>query len=49
MGAAGYGTLAQHFTDRTVVTHDPRGSERSKRTDGAMHNTSRSTRTTCIG
>jgi pimeloyl-ACP methyl ester carboxylesterase len=39
MGAAGFGTLAQHFTDRTVVTYDPRGSERSKRTDGAMQNT----------
>jgi pimeloyl-ACP methyl ester carboxylesterase len=39
MGAAGFGTLAQHFTDRTVVTYDPRGSERSNRTDGAMQNT----------
>jgi pimeloyl-ACP methyl ester carboxylesterase len=39
MGAAGFGTLAQHFTDRTVVTYDPRGSERSERTDGAMENT----------
>jgi pimeloyl-ACP methyl ester carboxylesterase len=29
MGAAGFGTLAGHFTDRTVVTYDPRGSERS--------------------
>jgi pimeloyl-ACP methyl ester carboxylesterase len=35
MGASGFGTLAGHFTDRTVVTYDPRGSERSKRTDGA--------------
>jgi pimeloyl-ACP methyl ester carboxylesterase len=35
MGATGFGTLAGHFTDRTVVTYDPRGSERSKRTDGA--------------
>jgi pimeloyl-ACP methyl ester carboxylesterase len=33
MGAAGFGTLAGHFTDRTVVTYDPRGSERSVRTD----------------
>jgi pimeloyl-ACP methyl ester carboxylesterase len=39
MGAAGFGTLAQHFTDRTIVTYDPRGSERSKRTDGVMQNT----------
>ena len=30
MGAAGFGTLAGHFTDRTVVTYDPRGSERSQ-------------------
>jgi pimeloyl-ACP methyl ester carboxylesterase len=39
MGAAGFGTLARHFTDRTVVTYDPRGSERSTRTDGATRNT----------
>lgn len=30
MGAAGFGTLAGHFADRTVVTYDPRGSERSE-------------------
>jgi pimeloyl-ACP methyl ester carboxylesterase len=35
MGAAGFGTLAAHFTDRTVVTYDPRGVERSPRTDAA--------------
>ena len=29
MAAAGFGTLAGHFPDRTVVTYDPRGSERS--------------------
>jgi pimeloyl-ACP methyl ester carboxylesterase len=34
MGASGFPTLASHFTDRTVVTYDPRGVERSKRTDG---------------
>jgi pimeloyl-ACP methyl ester carboxylesterase len=39
MGAGGFGTLASHFTDRTVVTYDPRGSDRSKRTDGATQNT----------
>ncbi|NDL56903.1 alpha/beta fold hydrolase [Phytoactinopolyspora mesophila] len=39
MGAAGFGTLAGHFTDRTVVTYDPRGVERSKRTDGAAETT----------
>jgi pimeloyl-ACP methyl ester carboxylesterase len=38
MGAGGFATLSQHFTDRTVVTYDPRGSERSKRTDGATRN-----------
>ena len=36
MGAAGFGTLAGHFTDRTVVTYDPRGADRSRRTDGAL-------------
>jgi pimeloyl-ACP methyl ester carboxylesterase len=35
MGAAGFGTLAQHFADRTVVTYDPRGSERSTKADPA--------------
>jgi pimeloyl-ACP methyl ester carboxylesterase len=35
MGAAGFGTLAQHFSDRTVVTYDPRGVERSTKTDPA--------------
>ena len=33
MAAAGFGTLASHFTDRTVVTYDPRGSERSELTE----------------
>ena len=31
MGAAGFGTLAGHFSDRTVVTYDPRGVERSRK------------------
>ena len=35
MGASGFETLASHFSDRTVVTYDPRGAERSRRTDGA--------------
>jgi pimeloyl-ACP methyl ester carboxylesterase len=39
MGAAGFGTLAGHFTDRTVVTYDPRGSGRTQRTDGALETT----------
>lgn len=30
MGAAGFVSLASHFDDRTVVTYDPRGSERSE-------------------
>jgi pimeloyl-ACP methyl ester carboxylesterase len=36
MGAAGFGSLAKHFTDRTVVTYDPRGTERSVETDPTM-------------
>ena len=39
MGATGFGTLAGHFADRTVVTYDPRGVERSRRTDGAATTT----------
>jgi pimeloyl-ACP methyl ester carboxylesterase len=35
MGAGGFPTLAGFFTDRTVVTCDPRMSDRSHRTDGA--------------
>ena len=35
MGAAGFGTLSRHFADRTVVTYDPRGVERSVKTDPA--------------
>jgi pimeloyl-ACP methyl ester carboxylesterase len=33
MGAGGFPTLARHFSDRTVVTYDPRGSERSVLSD----------------
>src|SRR4051812_50059516 len=33
MGAAGFETLATYFSDRTVVTYDPRGVERSERTE----------------
>jgi pimeloyl-ACP methyl ester carboxylesterase len=39
MGAAWFGTLAGHFPDRTVVTYDPRGADRSVRTDGATETT----------
>ena len=33
MGAAGFVTLRSHFPDRTVVTYDPRGAERSTKED----------------
>ena len=33
MGAGGFMTLAGHFSDRTVVTYDPRGVERSEKDD----------------
>jgi pimeloyl-ACP methyl ester carboxylesterase len=33
MAAAGFRTLASHFADRTVMTYDPRGSERSTKTE----------------
>lgn len=39
MGASGFGTLAGHFTDRTVVTYDPRGVERSKKADDTTEST----------
>jgi pimeloyl-ACP methyl ester carboxylesterase len=39
MGADGFVTLAGHFTDRTVVTYDPRGAGRSQRTDGTLGTT----------
>jgi len=39
MAAAGFGTLAGHFQDRTVVTYDPRGSERSTKSDPASPST----------
>jgi pimeloyl-ACP methyl ester carboxylesterase len=33
MGAAGFGSLASHFPDRTIITYDPRGAERSTKED----------------
>lgn len=36
MGAAGFVSLAGHFSDRTVITYDPRGVDRSTRTDESM-------------
>jgi pimeloyl-ACP methyl ester carboxylesterase len=39
MGAAGFGTLSSYFADRTVVTYDPRGVERSTKDDPASEST----------
>lgn len=39
MAAAGFGTLAGHFADRTVITYDPRGAERSIKDDPATEST----------
>jgi pimeloyl-ACP methyl ester carboxylesterase len=35
MGASGFMQLVGHFTDRTVITYDPRGMERSSRQPGS--------------
>jgi pimeloyl-ACP methyl ester carboxylesterase len=39
MGAGGFATLAGHFADRTVVTYDPRGVERSVKSDPTSEST----------
>lgn len=39
MSATGFVTQAGHFTDRAVVTYDPRGADRSRRTDDASQTT----------
>ena len=39
MAAAGFVSLASHFTDRTVITYDPRGSERSTKDDPTSEST----------
>src|ERR687894_1154036 len=39
MGASGFTSLAERFPERTVVTYDPRGADRSRRTDGATEST----------
>ena len=39
MDASGFGALASHFPDRTVVTYDPRGLGRSARKDGRVDHT----------
>src|SRR2546429_3457123 len=38
MDASGFGTLASHFPDRTVITYDPHGLGRSTRKDGRVDN-----------
>ena len=39
MAAAGFVTLASHFPDRTIITYDPRGSERSTKDDPTTEST----------
>jgi pimeloyl-ACP methyl ester carboxylesterase len=39
MGAGGFVTLAGHFADRTIVTYDPRGVERSPKSDDTSEST----------
>jgi pimeloyl-ACP methyl ester carboxylesterase len=39
MGAAGFGTLSGYFSDRTLITYDPRGSERSSKADPSTEST----------
>jgi len=41
MAASGFGTLAGHFPDRTVITYDPRGAERSTKADPSSESTPR--------
>jgi pimeloyl-ACP methyl ester carboxylesterase len=43
MAAGGFVTLAGHFADRTIVTYDPRGFERSIKEAGSPMNTPEST------
>src|SRR5262245_16917858 len=39
MGAQGFGTLSGHFPDRTIITYDPRGVERSTKDDPSSEST----------
>jgi pimeloyl-ACP methyl ester carboxylesterase len=39
MAAEGFVTLAGHFPDRTIITYDPRGSERSTKDDPTTEST----------
>jgi pimeloyl-ACP methyl ester carboxylesterase len=36
MGASGFDQLVEHLADRTVITYDPRGTERSRLTSGGV-------------
>jgi pimeloyl-ACP methyl ester carboxylesterase len=49
MGAAGFGSLASHLPDRTIITYDPRGAERSTKADPSTESNPTSTPMTCIG
>jgi hypothetical protein len=49
MGAAGFGSLASYFPDRTIITYDPRGAERSTKRTRRPSRTQTSTPMTCIG
>src|SRR4029077_4100312 len=35
-GASGFAQLTERFPDRMIVTYDPRGVERSRKTDGTI-------------
>ncbi|MFL5749553.1 MAG: alpha/beta fold hydrolase [Chloroflexota bacterium] len=39
MGAGGFATLASQFPERTVITYDPRGVERSRKDDDTSEST----------
>ncbi len=39
MAASGFVTLASHFPERTIITYDPRGAERSIKADPATEST----------
>src|SRR5688572_8718428 len=39
MGAAGFATLSGHFPDRTIITYDPRGADRSTKPDMTSQST----------
>ena len=49
MGADGFTTLAGHFTDRTVVTYDPRSAVGALAPTAPARPRRTSTRTTCTG